>query len=151
MPKNNEAAPAPSEATATTTTTRSFTKKTREELVKEFGRVRMQRITEACFPSDEAIASITKLEAEVEELRKEIAEVPAAYAKLAQKALDGAEFKLQAAKGNLGNPAHVSEFDRKLVNSAAARLIKAGMANFVTVAQFVHANVDAFPIAGTKY
>lgn len=139
-----------SEATSTKKA-KSFTKKTPEELVKEFGSVRLRRIAEASFPSDDAIAKVDAMRKELEDLRKELENVPEKFRNLAQKAVDGAEFKLHVAQSNLGNPNNISEFDRALIDSAARRILKAKKANFVTVARFVLENINVFPVAGTKY
>lgn len=130
---------------------RKFTKQTAEELVKEFGQIRIRRIAEACFPSDEAIKNVEKLSAELAELKNEFSSVPAKFQPMAQKAIDGVEFKLHVAMSKLGNPDNVSSFDAKLLHVASGRIIKAEKASLVSKARFVLENINAFPVVGTKY
>lgn len=130
---------------------RKFTKQTAEELVKEFGSVRLRRIAEACFPSDESLAKVEALRAELAAMREEFNNVPAKFQPMAQKAIDGVEFKLHVALSNLGNPENVSAFDAKLLHVASARILKAEKATLVSKARFVLENINVFPVAGTKY
>lgn len=130
---------------------RKFTKQTPEALVKEFGQIRIRRIAEACFPSDEAIKNVEKLSAELAELKSEFSSVPAKFQPMAQKAIDGVEFKLHVAMSKLGNPDNVSSFDKNLLSVAARRLLKADKANIASIARLLLDNISEFPVAGTKY
>lgn len=131
--------------------TRKFTKQSAEALVKEFGSIRIRRIAEACFPSDESLAKVEAIRKELAELKEEMKNVPAKFQPMAQKAIDGVEFKLHVALSNMGNPENISAFDAKLLHVASARILKAEKASLISKARFLLENIGVFPPVGTKY
>lgn len=129
----------------------SRTVKTQAESIAEFGSVSLTRTAKACIPSKDNLDAIAKLEAEIKETEAALATLPEAAKHFVTRGLDGMKYKAAMMRANIGNPSNLSERERFMLNVAAKRLLKYGLADITSTAIFVLANVDEFPEKGTKY